>query len=362
MIGAGRRTLESLAHGRDNNFNLLRMVAASAVIVSHAYALPSGPWREPFVEYGFTPGGLAVSVFFALSGFLISASFERRPELVAFGLARALRIVPGLTVVTLLTALVLGPLVTRLPVADYLGDRQVWLYAPCALSLRWMTFSLPGVFDTLRFHVVNGPLWTLYYEVTCYVGLALALRAEMAVRVPRWLIFALYVPLYLLLTHGGGPRHADALVYAQLSLPFVLGMAAYRFRARIPAQGIIAAGLVVAAVACLAVGLLAFEVRMLAIAYGALYLAQIPGRTLHRYNAIGDYSYGVYIYGWPIQQLVLLHDPTTHPLVLTAIALPAAILCGMVSWRLVEKPALAQREALFRLAARVLPPRAFARP
>ena len=250
-IGEGR-TLESLAYGRNNNFNLTRMLAAGAVIVSHAYALPTGSWQEPFSEYGFTLGGLAVSAFFTLSGFLISASFERRPGLVEFGLARALRIMPALAVVTVLTALVLGPLVTSLPAGDYLRDRRTWLYVPQALSLRWLVFSLPGVFDTLRFHVVNGPLWTLYYEVTCYVGLALALRAEMAVkRAPSWLIFALYVPLYLLLAYGGGPRHADALTYAQLSLPFVLGMAAYRFRARIPASGMIAAALVAMAVAWL---------------------------------------------------------------------------------------------------------------
>jgi peptidoglycan/LPS O-acetylase OafA/YrhL len=352
----GARTFESLAHGRDNNFNLTRMLAASAVIVSHSFALPTGPWQEPFHQFGFTLGGLAVSVFFALSGFLISASFERRPALIEFGIARGLRILPALAVVTMLTALALGPLVTRLPLTDYFRDRHTWLYVPEALSLRWMAFSLPGVFDTLRYPVVNGPLWTLYYEVTCYVGLAIALRVEMAVkRAPSWLIFALYALLYLALIHSGGPRHADALVYAQLSLPFILGMAAYRFRAHVPANGALVVLLVLLAVATLFLDILAFESRMLAAAYGALYLAQFPSQLLRRYNALGDYSYGVYIYGWPIQQLVLLHAPMTHPAILIAIALPAAILCGILSWYLVEKPALARKQALSSMGARLLP-------
>lgn len=344
FASAERRTYENLAHGRDNNFNLTRMLAASAVIVSHSYALPMGSWKEPFSEYGFTLGGLAVSAFFALSGFLISASFERRPSLIEFGIARALRILPALAVVTILTVLVLGPLVTRLPIADYFHDRQTWLYVPKALSLRWMAFSLPGVFDTLRYQVVNGSLWTLYYEVTCYVGLALACRIEMMVRVPRWLIFALYALVYVVLLHSSGRHHADAIVYAQLSLPFVLGMAAYRSRRYLPANAAISALLVLLAVAALFLDVLAFEIRMLAVAYAALYLAQIPSPLLLEYNRLGDYSYGVYIYGWPIQQLILRQYPAMHPVLLIALTLPAAILCGIVSWHFVEKPALAGKK------------------
>jgi peptidoglycan/LPS O-acetylase OafA/YrhL len=349
----GTQTFESLAHGRNNNFNLTRMLAASAVIVSHSFALPIGSWHEPFIEYEFTLGGLAVSVFFALSGFLISASFERRPSLMAFGLARALRILPALAVVTTLTALVLGPLVTSLSLASYFGDRHVWSYAPKALSLWWMVFNLPGVFETLRYKVVNGPLWTLYYEVTCYIGLALVMRAEMKAKgIPPWLIFALYALLYLALVNIGGSHHTQMLTYAQLSLPFVLGMIAYRFRKHIPANGLIAAGLALLAVICLNFGVLAFEIRMLAVSYAALCLAQINSRRLHRYNMLGDYSYGVYIYGWPIQQLFLLYDPTIHPIALITVTLPAAILCGILSWYLVERPALARKQSLSLIGAR----------
>jgi peptidoglycan/LPS O-acetylase OafA/YrhL len=347
LASGAPRTFECLARGRDNNFNLTRMLAASAVLVSHSYALPWGSWREPFIEHGFTLGGLAVSVFFALSGFLISASFARRPSLIDFGMARALRILPALAVVTVLTVLVLGPLTTRLPLSDYFRDRATWLFLPKAISLRWMEFSLPGVFENLRYHVVNGPLWTLYYEVTCYVGLALVCRTEMAVKhTPSWLIFALYALLYVVLVHISGRHHADALIYAQLSLPFVLGMAAYRFRGHIRANAIIAASLILIAIGSLFLDVLAFEIRMLAVAYTALYLAQVPSNSLLKYNRVGDYSYGVYIYGWPIQQLVLLQNPFTHPLILIAVALPTAIVCGMISWYLVEKPTISQKERL----------------
>jgi peptidoglycan/LPS O-acetylase OafA/YrhL len=338
------RNFDGLAHGRDNNFNLIRMLAASAVVVSHSFPLPQGHWTEPFINMGFTLGGAAVAVFFALSGFLIFKSFERRPSIVEFAVARILRIVPALAVVAILTAFVVGPLFTRLPLADYFGDRHSWQYVPQVLSLRWLPGSLPGLFELNPRPQANGPLWTLYYEVACYICLGLAGLVGMLK--PRYFPFLLllYAAAYVILLRQTGPRQADAWNYAYLSLPFAVGMIVYRYRGAVPAHFGLVVALGLAAAAATYCDVLGPELRLVALAYLALWAARAESPILLRYNRLGDYSYGVYIYGWPIQQMAVSLYPDIHPLLLIAVALPAATLCGAISWYFIERPALTRKD------------------
>jgi peptidoglycan/LPS O-acetylase OafA/YrhL len=354
-------SFDRLAHGRDNNFNLVRMLAASAVVVSHSFALPRGNWGEPLSSFGFTLGGAAVAVFFALSGFLILKSFERRTSFVEFTVARILRIMPALAIVAVLTAFVVGPLFTRLPLGGYFADRHSYQYVPQVLSLRWLPGALPGLFETLPRPQANGPLWTLYYEVVCYTVLALTGIAGLLSRRLFPLALLGYGAAYALLLQVPPPHQADAQNYAYLSLPFAVGMAVYRYRQRVPAHIAIVAALAALAAAATHFDMLGPEARLIAIGYGALWAAQVNNPILLRYNRIGDFSYGTYIYGWPVQQMIVSLDPNIHPLLLIAIALPATIFCGMVSWFTIEKPALGRKhstsEAMLRLFGRRRQPR-----
>jgi len=99
------------ASGRDNNFNLVRLAAATAVVVSHSFALATGdPAAEPlWSTLGITLGGLAVVAFFMTSGYLVGGSLLSNGQPIRFAVARALRIYPGLWVALLLTVFVLGP-------------------------------------------------------------------------------------------------------------------------------------------------------------------------------------------------------------------------------------------------------------
>lgn len=315
-----------LAHGRDNNMQLLRILAAAAVIVSHSFPITGRP-IEPGA-YGVTLGTLAVWVFFALSGFLIYKSFERQP-LWAFIEARALRIYPALIVVTLLTVVVLGPAMTTLPLATYFTDRATIQYIPRALSLKFVSFSLPGVFGG---YGVNGPTWTLWYEVVCYAGLALGLGMLRSFR-----LFLVCFAVLLLF--------ARDTTYAELMLAFVTGMAAYRYRDRLPASAWVAVGLLIASA-------LFHALAPIAVGYAALCLAQVKGPWL-AYNRLGDYSYGLYIYGWPVQMLVMAFLPSLSPLVLAATALPLALGLAYLSWTIVERPALNQKGRLVAVRQRV---------
>lgn len=347
-------SFEGLARGRDNNFNLIRLLAAAAVVVSHSFALPEGNWAEPFSSLGFTLGGAAVAVFFALSGFLIFKSFERRPSFIEFGVARILRIFPALALVAVLTAFLVGPLFTRLPLDDYFADRHSYQYVPAVLSLRWLPGSLPGLFETLPHPQANGPLWTLYYEVVCYVALGLAGIAGLLR--PGRMPFAIlaYALLYFILVRQTGPQAADAHNYAYLSLPFMIGMIVYRYKERVPANFAIVVILGIVAAAATSFEVLGPEARLVAIAYGSLWAAQVKKPLLLQYNRLGDYSYGVYIYGWPIQQMAVSLDRDIHPILLMAIALPAVVLCGAISWYSIEKPALARKHATSELMLRLI--------
>lgn len=154
----------------ENNFEFIRISAALAVLFSHHYAL-SKLW-EPGLSSVISLGGIAVMIFFSISGFLVTQSWLSDRNAFRFCLRRALRIWPALIVVVIIAALVLGPAVTTLTINDYLIHGATWDYFQ-ALIMR-IHFVLPGVFnDNPGGASVNGSLWTIPYEVRCYIVMAI---------------------------------------------------------------------------------------------------------------------------------------------------------------------------------------------
>jgi peptidoglycan/LPS O-acetylase OafA/YrhL len=302
-----------LAEGRENNFLLLRLIAAAAVIVSHSYPIALGSSAmEPLQQFGPTLGTVAVWAFFGVSGFLIFKSFEGR-SLGVFASARVKRVFPALIFVSLLSVFVMGPLFTSLPLRVYFAARGTWEYIPRAISLKWVTQALPGIFAGNPYPAVNGPLWTLYYEVFCYVVLALAGLAGLLKRFPLFLLLCAIA--YVI---------ARDTIYAPLCLAFVTGMVAYRYRGSIPAWAVVIPWAAV---------LLTSAAMPAAVAATALWLSGLRPMPFTR----RDYSYGLYIYGWPVQEILIHQMPWLSPTQLTLIALPIALLCAAASWHLVEE-------------------------
>ncbi|MBN1203328.1 MAG: acyltransferase [Myxococcaceae bacterium] len=348
-------TLRQCLDGRRNNLDFIRFVAAAGVIFSHAFPLGEGlGTREPLEDFTrgqATLGRLCVAVFLVISGLLITQSRERSADLARYTWARVLRIFPGLAVVLLASAFLLGPALTELPLGTYLLSPETYRYLLRNLTLYQPQWNLPGVFTGNAYPgAVNGSLWTLVYEVGFYLLVALLgsvglLRREVALA--GWVAAAVvpFVPYV-------GPR---LNLWPELYLYFGGGMALYLLRDRLRMSPWVAlgcaAGLVVTA--RLGVGF-RYAVGSCG-AYLVLYLAFLPSR-LADFARYGDFSYGVYIYAFPVQQLVTaLLGGRVAWWVNAAVSLPVVVGLAALSWHLVEKPALGLKGSPPALLRRLLP-------
>lgn len=354
MIARQTMTLADVAGGRDNNFNLIRMIAASGVLVSHAFPIALGfGATQPFeTATGLTLGWLCVAIFFAISGFLITQSFDRKPQVESWCSARVARLFPGLIVVSVLVALLYGPVFTTLPLGQYFSQPQTYTYIPRNVTLVSLQFGLPGVFETLPYPTaINGSLWTLVYEVACYFGVFLAgVLGAIASRRRFAIAFALYLVVFAASALPGISDHVPARLehLRLLSFPFAIGTAFYVWRSRVVLSWLLAAILAVAATLLRQTAL--FEPAfILAIAYGTFVLAYRVGGPIRHFNRVGDYSYGMYVYAFPVQQAAVAIAGPMSPIENMVLAFPVTLLLAIASWYLVEKPALARRHDLARL-------------
>lgn len=342
------RTIEDVWRGskaRGNNFDALRLAAAFAVIVSHSFEIVGGPPEsEPLrilTNGDSSLGRVAVMTFFVLSGFLLTRSYLSGPSLAAFAWKRALRIGPALAAVVLLSVFVIGLVATNLSPSDYFQSQETWRYLANLVFYTGFA-SLPGVFaDAPIAGVVNGPLWTLKIEVLCYATLA----AAGATRLLRPGAVAVMVVLFYvtsaLLSEGG---HDGAVYYldqyADLARSFFAGALYALLAARIPLTPPLAALALAGLAIATPLGLLSEVFPLLGgylvfwIGFARLGAVRLAGRH-------GDFSYGLYLWGWPAQQIVETALAPSHWTVNVLLATPLALGAAILSWRLVEKPALA---------------------
>ncbi len=341
--------LSDYAVGRDNNFNLLRLTAALIVIYAHSFAVLGLPPNRSvtFGDLSVAFSDFALDTFFVTSGFLVSGSLVGRGSLINFLWARGLRIYPALWVMLVVTVFGLAPMLTTLPPGEFLTSGKTWDYfVKCATLLGGVRWSLPGVFETLPLKgEFNGSLWTLPVEVRLYLYLAgawliLALAPAWRLRALSWLAPAAAALIFAQVVYGrvfGGPFNpADIRVYM-----FFAGSAIYLWRARLPlGWGVFAA--IVAALAVAAVHSSAFFVAYLILFPAVvMHLAYLPKGPLLAFNRWGDFSYGVYIYGFPIQQTLAFLFPAMPLMAMMAASSGASLIAGALSWRLLEKRALA---------------------
>jgi len=335
--------------GRDNNFNLLRIFAASSVLISHAYPISIGPGTPEPLDYvlGMNLGTLAVLTFFAISGYFISQSFDRNRSILDFALARALRIYPGLLAVLMLTVFVLGSVFTKVGLASFFSDRETLLYIPRNLLLWPLQYELPGVFgDNAYPRAINGSLWTLAYEVACYAMVAVVGTFGLALNHRRFASFLVVCAVCYIAAFPLLRSNYDHLTILRnihlLALPFVIGMALFQFRKQVPLRFPIM--LVLGAASAISYGSPWFhELFVLTWSYSVLYLGFLQYKPLLAYNRLGDYSYGTYIYGFPMEQVIAALYKGCSPLVLMTLSLPLTLLFAIFSWHCIEERALGQR-------------------
>ena len=330
-------------------FDLLRLALALSVVVFHSFQLTYGRgWNA-----GNGVAGLAVvyvvPTFFALSGFLVAGSMVRLGRVWTFLAFRALRIVPALAAEIALSAVLLGALFTAFPLAAYFTDPGFWRYFSNALGI--IRYELPGVFLNLPVaNVVNGQLWTVPSELYCYLALAALMAMRIATR--RWLLLGAFLVLAIgecvLGLLPGRHYTAGVLQSAEsLVLCFLFGVVLYLFRDEVPVSlPLFLAAILAGALTARFVPVLALLIGPMAAGYVAVYLGlrRVPRLPLVQG---GDYSYGVYLYSFPLQQAIVATLPGLREWYWNLpIAAVAALLFAMLSWHLVEKPALRARRFL----------------
>lgn len=345
------RTFDHGATGRLNNFTLVRACAAVAVIVSHAFPLATGVRAsEPLLKVGLTLGEHGLIAFFALSGYLVAQSFERRPDLLDFAVGRALRILPAYLMLLAVTVLLVGPWATDLPLSRYARDPDTFRYLWANATFVRLEQTLPGVFEPNPLtSTVNGTLWSLRYEIGCYVILYVAGRHACLGKRFAWAFYLTGMSFSIgcrLAGLGGSLPH--------LLPSFLTGIFLYVYRGTVPVSLPL-----FAAAAVLTWSLRASsaypEVLRITIAYAALAIATgrwSIGLALER---VGDYSYGLYLYGWVVEQSLLHRLPDASPFVIIALGLPITASIAALSWHLLERPTLRLRP---RVLARLRMPQA----
>lgn len=286
-----------MKQGQRNNFDALRLMGAFLVLISHQFAL-SGRW-EPRLVGDHSFGNLGVLIFFSISGYLVTASWLKDPSILRFTARRALRLMPALCVSIPLTLAVI------------------------------VALGLTGFPENPR-HLTNGSLWTIKYEVCCY---ALLLVAGVATWRPS-IVLAVGIFGYFVISG----LQSGTSILAFFGLFFAAGslLRAYPYLCKpLPTLLFLVAGCALLLIDQTKLGL-AFVVPSLTIAIG---LQSWTG--LRDISRVGDLSYGIYIYAWPVQQIgVALMGRQTPYLELLSITVPSTLVLAAASWHLVEKRAL----------------------
>lgn len=263
--------------GSENNFLLLRLLAASVVIYAHSYALSTLPVKGDHLSriLGIYSGNVAVYVFFLISGFLVTGSWLRQRSLRSFLVSRVLRIVPAYAVCLAVCALAIGAAVSIQPATQYLADPLTWRFIYWNLGFpETMQFTLPGVFEQRSHQAINGSLWTLPAEVRAYALLAIFGLLGLLDRLPR-LLLAPTVAFWLVVFEA----HRVPMVRVSETLPmlgyFALGALGWTARRVLPLDGRVVVALLLLTIACHGSSVYPYAFA-LALSYACLWFAYVP--------------------------------------------------------------------------------------
>ena len=336
---------------RDNNINTLRFIGAFLVLFGHAFVLCYGPgggedpiseWLIRYTGYRAKLPGLGVAMFFVLSGYLVTQSYVNRQNLLVYLEARILRIYPALWVTLLFTVFILGPLVSSLSVGDYFSHRGTWNYLQYNAKLfPDVVYKLPGVFtENPRPGGVNGSLWSLPVEVRMYLIVAVLGFSRVFRR--RWAFNLIAVGIVIF--YVTAPEHfflLPELRRERVGVYFLLGALCYINRDVLVLHW--AGVILLAALAAISFRYgkefynLAFAIWF---CYLTLYIAFHRHIRFPDLGSRGDFSYGLYLYAFPMTQLGIMLLGPDNPWLIVVTTLISSMLLAVLSWHFVERPCL----------------------
>ena len=338
---------------KNNGFNAVRLLAAVTVVGTHSVLLLT-PEVTRFWWAAYDAGSAAVNVFFVLSGLMLSRSFERNPDWRNFLVARLLRIFPGLIVAGFVVGWLLVPLGTNRFNLAYFLDRHTLAY-PLGSAILFNNAHLHDAFAlSPRPLEANLPLWTIKYELAAYFAFGIAVVTGLFRS--RVTLLAITVTLGIAVILMKGPLDTSLVSqFARFGFNFMVGVSFYAFRHELKLSWPAAIGglLVALAFGWAPSGRVFWT---LGLGYAAVVLAtvRVPGLTdmTNRW----DISFGVYIYGWPIQQMLMANESVRSSLVLHAVATCIAVVpIAFASFIWVERPSIRVRQRLARVLQIIFP-------
>jgi peptidoglycan/LPS O-acetylase OafA/YrhL len=338
------RSIAAAFTDRNNRFTPIRLGLASAVMIEHAVIVTQGPAPSaPMAINTWSLSYAAVNAFFILSGFLIANSLEHRRDPFTYAASRFARLMPALVLLSVVAVFGVGPFVTALDPAAYWTSLQTWTFPFQVLAFLDTSQGPAGIFSTNPWAgEFSAPLWTLRYEVIAYVVAALLFFTPLPWSRGAVLVYliagsAFYMALKYLWPEAPGL----ILASARLGSAFLIGMAVYLWRDRLP----VAAWIGLAALPVwLALGASApAELAMNVMIASILFWIAFGRLGLPTGGALPDWSYGIYIWHYPVMQIVVHANPSASPWLVFALAAPVTAGIAALSWRFVEKPALGQK-------------------
>jgi peptidoglycan/LPS O-acetylase OafA/YrhL len=337
---------------RLNNFDNLRLLAAASVVFSHAFLIADGhELNEPFVRStGHILGIHGVFVFLIISGFLVTRSLVASSSLRSFAWKRVLRIYPALFVCAVTSAFLFAPFFCAISAREYFTSLSGMKYVAKVLLL-YDVYEIPSVqfydqeVDRLGYSV-NGSLWTIASEIYCYILLFVLAALEL-----------IYLPVALFALLSGCGLLAISLVFKLplsdvstnliYTVPsFSAGVAMHLIHTKYGLSKGIAIGSLIVLLFIIPTGQLMVLFPIFA-AYPVIYFGISQVNPLANATRFGDLSYGTYLYGWPLTQIVRsLVGTSLSGWGLFFISFPAAAAFGWLSWHLIEKRALSFKAVL----------------
>lgn len=336
-----------------NNFGMLRLLFACLVVFSHCATMDRDRSKEPLHHFfgTMTLGDLAVDGFFLISGYLITMSYYQSESIKSYFVKRCLRIFPGFAAASLISIFLFAPLsgswelISKLSLID-------WIKIPLkifTLQQPWVEGAFQDINDPTKFHRLNAPMWTIRMEFICYM--AVPILAFLSTGKRNYILFATTIVMLVnfcfiimfFYFHMNTPFFIASL--ARLLPAFCIGACFYLFKDKIFWSGRLS---------------LLFSISLFFL-FSNKYLAEPALMTLGGYllfnfalnlksqllNNIGskvDLSYGIYLYSWPTQMLIMLKYPTINSGELCLYVLAISSTFAFLSWKLIEKPCLSLKK------------------
>lgn len=335
-----------------NNFHFLRFIFALLVVISHSYALSGGDISTQWI-YEVTDGkvvyaSIGLNGFFVISGYFIYQSLQRSKSLLEYYWKRILRVFPALFVVLTLSV-ILSPFVYNSEIPFY-RNIEVYTYVPRNLLLYPDQPKIEGIFADNPYKAINGSLWTIRYEFTCYIILSVLFLIKSNKLWSKLLLFcassSMYIGYVFFVNELGNLSMFNLIGFEVLQLGtfFVVGS----FLASLNIEKLFSKWMVFMTLGILMLSVIFDfynEVKHLIFSLFVLSLGFTTINFMAKFAKYGDMSYGVYIYSFPIQQtLVYFFDLGTYALMFNSVIF--SIVMGYLSWHTIEKQALKRKKKI----------------